>query len=63
MKRVCIPYALFKSIEVEITNDLNLDNLLVKPDNKKYWHYSEIIGEEEYKKIYSCNYIKDIKYQ
>lgn len=50
MKRVCIPYALFKNIEVEITNDLNLEKLLVKPENKKYWHYSEIIGKEEYRR-------------
>lgn len=50
MNRVYIPYGSLKSIRVEITNNLNLDKLLTKPNNTRYWAYSDIIGGEEYRK-------------
>ena len=46
MNKVYIPYGSLKSIKVEITNNLNLDKLLTKPKNTKYWYYSDIIGGE-----------------
>lgn len=50
MNKVYIPYGSLKSIKVEITNNLNLDKLVTKPNNTKYWGYSDIAGGEEYRK-------------
>lgn len=47
MNKVYIPYGSLKSIKVEITNNLNLDRLVVKPENTKYWYYSDILEGEE----------------
>lgn len=50
MNKIFIPYANLQSITTQITNDLNVDRLVVKPENTKYWYYSDIIGGEEYRK-------------
>ena len=51
MNKLYIPYGSFKSIAVEITNNLNLDKLLTKPDNTRYWGYSDIVGGKSIENI------------